>query len=97
MIDINTILRRIKRPSLLIKAARHGVDDYNRDVQLRRILKVEKLPKTGPAILQLIEIEQSMDIACTENHTTYAISRHVEVLIAIMAEARLLRGLAYAT
>lgn len=92
MLDIQSVLRNLKRPNLLVKAARHGLDDYNRNVHLRRILNSEDIPRPGPAIMKMIEIEHHFDEARKEKRATYSVARHVEVLVAIMAEAQLLQA-----
>ena len=88
MIDIHTRLATLKRPRLLARAARFGVDDYRRDVHLRRILQSDGLPRTADALMQLFDIEAEMNAARLARSGNYAPSRHVEVLIAIAGEAR---------
>jgi hypothetical protein len=66
MTDFSTILKDLRRPRLLIRAARHGLSDYRRD----REAEIEGNRQTGSAC--------------------YNVARHIEVLIALMAEARLL-------
>ncbi len=92
MLDITGILRNLSRPNILVKAARHGVEDYNRIVHLRRILGNDTLPKPGAAIMQMIEIEQSLNEDRKVKRATYSVARHVEVLVAIMAEAKTLQA-----
>ncbi|MEL6608961.1 MAG: DUF6477 family protein [Pseudomonadota bacterium] len=90
MQDIFTIISGLRRPRLLITAARHGVDDYNRKRALKRLLGVGKVPGSGPAAMRLLELERSLNEARVEGQTHYDALRHIEVLIAIMGEARLL-------
>lgn len=92
MTDIFSLLSRLKRPALLIRAARCGVDQYNRNMHLLRLLAVATLPRSGPALIQLMEIEQDLDLQRRTDRCSYSCARHVEVLIAIMGEARLLRA-----
>lgn len=92
MLDIQSVLRNLKRPDLLVKAARHGLDDYSRETHLRRILRSEPVPRPGPAIIKLLETEQELDEARIERRATYSVARHVEVLVAIMAEAQVLQA-----
>ncbi|WP_240794004.1 DUF6477 family protein [Pseudorhodobacter turbinis] len=53
MSDISTILANLRRPRLLIRAARHGIQDYRRDRDLRRLINAVSppLPRggTGPS------------------------------------------------
>jgi hypothetical protein len=92
MLDLLSLISALNRPSLLVRTARFGIDDYSRTQHLGRILKTVHLPRTGEAILQLLEIENDLNTARTANRAEYAIAEHVEVLIALMGEARLLRA-----
>ena len=92
MLDINGILKEMTRPDLLVKAARHGMDDYNRSVHLRRILGTDDLPRPAPAIMKMIEIEQELNEQRKIKRATYSVARHVEILAAIMAEAKTLQS-----
>ncbi len=94
MTDALLTLESIRRPRLLIRTARIGTAEYRRNVHLRRLLGVSTLPRSETALKHLIEIEQGMEgqrNACT---ASYSISRHIEVLVAMMGEAQLLRALA---
>lgn len=92
MLDVHTRIAQLKRPNLLARAARFGIDDYRRDVHLRRLLKADRLPKHGAAIIQLLDLESEMDALRIERSGNYSPSNHVEVLIAILGEERLLRA-----
>ncbi|MBA84965.1 DUF6477 family protein [Thalassobius sp. S69A] len=91
MMDLLSLLNTIHRPRLLIRAARFGVDDYRRSVHLRRLLGTNALPRSGPALAHLMEIEADMNEMRAQNVAGYSPARHVEVLIAMMGEAQLLR------
>ncbi|WP_400088222.1 DUF6477 family protein [Yoonia sp. R78084] len=92
MLDLHTRIATLKRPALLARAARFGVDDYRREVHLRRILGRDSLPRSGPALMQLLDVEAVMDMQRKDNAASYRPARHVEVLIAILGEAHLLRS-----
>ncbi|MDX1781383.1 MAG: DUF6477 family protein [Thalassovita sp.] len=92
MTDVFGLLSQIKRPGLLIRAARSGVDDYNHNAHLPRLLPSEILPRGGEALIRLIEIENDLNRERLQNSAGYSCARHVEVLIAIMGETRLLRA-----
>lgn len=51
MEDVLTQISRLKRPTLLVRTARHGLDDYNRVVHLRRLLKQRICPTVGKPLL----------------------------------------------
>lgn len=92
MEDVLTQISRLNRPKLLVSTARHGIDAYNRVVHLRRLLKTDALPGPSNAILRLMEIEQLADTQRCDNSAEYSIARHVELLVALMSEARILKA-----
>lgn len=92
MQDILTTLDALKRPSLLIRAARIGMTDYRREVHLRRYLGEARLPRSGEALLRLMELESELDERRRSQAAGYSPVRHVDILIAMMGEARILRA-----
>jgi len=58
MLDIHSILAKLKRPKLLVRAARYGMDEYRRDVDLLRTLEVLSVPRPGDALMQLVSLEE---------------------------------------
>jgi len=90
MMDLLGRLSALHRPRLLIRAARIGARDYRRDRHLPRLLGFGNLPKTPLAVLQLIELEQPMDQRRCDGDPGYSLTRHVELMIALMGEAQLL-------
>ena len=92
MQDIFTRLSTLNRPRLLVSAARHGLTEYDRAKHLRKILGIGHLPGPGEAAMRLFEIEQGHNEARKAGDGTYALARHIDVLIALMAEARALQA-----
>lgn len=92
MQDILTRVATLNRPRLLVRAARFGLDDYNRSTQLPRLLAMLSLPRPGEAIMRLLDIEATLEDRRAGQTADYSVARHVEVLIALMGEARLLRA-----
>ncbi|EDM31024.1 hypothetical protein RTM1035_07353 [Roseovarius sp. TM1035] len=72
----------------MIRAARIGLQDYRREVHLRRLLRDGPLPQSPTALVRLLETEAALDQERRLASTGYSPARHVEVLIAMMAEAR---------
>ena len=91
MQDILSHLSTLERPRLLISAARHGVADYDRDKHLIRLLGGVNLPTPGAAILRLMDLERLQNDMRLAGGGAYRPAAHVEVLIALMGEARLMR------
>lgn len=91
MKDVLSILNDLRRPRLLIRAARIGAQDYRRDLHLHRVLGYGNLPRSGEALMRLIEIEGQINDSRKVAQADYSVSRHVELLTAMMGEAQLLR------
>ena len=89
MHDILGTLRALRRPPLLIRAARIGLPDYRREVHLRRLFRDGPLPHSAPALIRLLETEAALDEERRLATSAYSPARHVEVLIAMMGEAQL--------
>ncbi len=90
MTDITAILRNIRRPGLLIRAARCGQLDYDRTRDLKRVLKKFRISSGRNVIDGLMDVEKHLEETRVSGDAGYSVSRHVEVLIALMAEASLL-------
>ena len=88
MTDFRTILANLRRPRLLIHAARFGLQDYCRDRDLRRILSVSGSPER--VLPELLAEEQRLEQRRQTGDVTYPVARHIAVLAALMAEVRLL-------
>ncbi len=92
MEDVLTMITRLKRPKLLVRTARHGIENYNRVVHLRRLLKTEILPGPSQAVLRLMELEALVDQQRETKRAEYSVARHVELIMALMCEARILKA-----
>lgn len=92
MQDILSMLNALRRPRILIRAARHGAQDYNRDRHLQRILGYGSLPRHAAAVMRLIEVEAQVNDQRLAGDAAYSVTRHLDLLIALMGEARLLRA-----
>ncbi|GAA3877223.1 DUF6477 family protein [Celeribacter arenosi] len=90
MTDIFALLAGLRRPRLLIRAARFGVNDYNRSRDLRRLTGSRAQLNPSTAVTTLIEEEARIDAVRRTGDASYNVTRHVELLIALMGEARLL-------
>jgi len=91
MPDLLTNLNALKRPRLLINAARLGLADYRREAHLTRHLG-DNIPDRSDDVLRaLMSLEQDLDQDRQTRAASYSVARHVDVMIAIMHEARALR------
>lgn len=92
MKDVLSMLQALRRPPLLMRAARIGAEDYRRTTHLPRLLGYGVLPRHGAALLKLMELENDLNSQRTSGNTSYSLVRHVDVLIAMVGEARVLRA-----
>lgn len=90
MTDFAVTLTDLRRPKILIRAARAGVPDYRRDRDLKRLVRDPKGMAPKNPMLPLLAEEHRLESNRTNGGATYNIQRHVAVLTAIIAEARLL-------
>jgi hypothetical protein len=88
MTEFAALLTDLRRPKILIRAARAGVTDYRRDRDLKRLVRDAKGAAPRDAILPLLAEESRLEETRTTGGATYNIQRHVAVLTAILAEAR---------
>ncbi|MBK1636599.1 DUF6477 family protein [Rhodovulum adriaticum] len=82
-------LLTLRRPRLLVQAARAGQADYRRDRTLARLLPGNHAAPAG-TLRRLMALELEMETERRAGAATYPVARHVEILIALMAEARLI-------
>lgn len=90
MTDFVKILSNVRRPRLLIRAARFGVQDYERKRDLKRVISSGEAPSPARAMHCLMTEEARLEDIRKTGDATYSVARHVEVLIALMAEVQLL-------
>lgn len=79
----------LRRPGLLVRAARIGAASFNRNRDLCRLLKSDELPEPAAALLRLRSEEAALNQARLECQAGYDLQRHVLLLIAIVAETAL--------
>ena len=94
MCDTESPLAGLHRPRLLIRAARFGMADYKRTPSLRRMFAAAGAHAQRQIVALLLRREDEVDRLRRAGDATYSVARHVELLIALMAEARLLPSLA---
>lgn len=92
MQDILTRLAELRRPPILLRAARHGALAYRRDRHLQRVLGYGRVPRSAEALTRLVDLEAEHEDLRTTGYGGYSSARHLDVLIALVAEADLLRA-----
>jgi hypothetical protein len=90
MSELNRRLSQLRRPRLLIRAARLGLQDYRRERDLKRLIGEPSARSASVAVNRLLELEEEIDTHRRAGTGGYSAAHHVETLIALIAEARLL-------
>ena len=89
MTDCRSLLATIRRPRLLMRAARFGLQEYRRERDLRRYVGNTASPED--AVTSLMTVEARLEENRIAGDAAYSVARHIEVLIALLAEAQFLR------
>ena len=89
MSDFRLMLANLRRPRLLMRAARFGLGDYRRDRDLRRLVSSSASPEE--TLPRLLVVEEQLEETRLAGDASYSPARHIDVLIALLAEAQLLR------
>jgi Family of unknown function (DUF6477) len=89
MSDFRNLLAEMRRPALLMRAARHGLADYQRGRWLKRLAMTETTPER--TVAQLFTYEGQLEETRLSGDASYSIAQHIDVLIALLGEASLLR------
>ena len=92
MTDCRTMLATLRRPRLLMRAARFGLAEYRRDRDLRRYVGGTASPED--TVTLLMSVEARLEATRVAGAAAYSVARHIDVLIALLAEAQVLRRLA---
>jgi Family of unknown function (DUF6477) len=90
MRDIRTALESMRRPRLLMSAARSGLVNYKRDRDLRRLIGTEPRTPMDVTLPKLLCEERRLEAIRLTGDAAYPVGRYVDVLIALLAEASLL-------
>ena len=90
MTDIAQVVATLRRPRILIRAARHGLNEYSRDRTLPKLIESPQTKSPETTLAALVEAEAVQEAVRKSGDASYSVTRHLELLIAMMAEARLL-------
>lgn len=80
-------LSQLRRPKLLIQAARLGQSDYRRERDLKRLGGQGLQPHA--VVAHLLDVEDGIEAERLDGAAGYSVARHIDVLIAVLAEARI--------
>lgn len=87
MTDFAAVIATLRRPRILVRAARCGLADYRRDRDLKRILRLPRAAASAQAMSTLLAEESRLEAIRAAGEATYSLQRHVAVLTALLAEA----------
>ncbi len=87
MTDFRSRLAELRRPRLLIRAARFGLSHYRRERDLRRLIEVPLAQEV--AFDRLMRAEGKLEENRQNGNAAYSVAEHIEVLIALLAESKL--------
>jgi hypothetical protein len=91
MCKITSQLDALRRPGLLVEAAIHATEGYERRRDLRRMLRTAIPPTATAALETLIPLEAALETRRRTRDRAYSLARHVDILCALVAEARTFR------
>lgn len=78
----------LRRPKILVRAARFAMLEFRRDRMLRRILR-QDVPASPMAVLGLLmHRERELETMRKEQDPSYSVAHHVDALAAVMSELR---------
>lgn len=83
---VNTDLTSLRRPKLLIRAARAGMLEYRRSRDLKRIAGFPANVQAGRIVDTLFREENRMEEERKSGDAAYSIQKHISVLTALLAE-----------
>ena len=92
MTDYRTTVQQLQRPKMLIHAARMGIADYRRERDLRRLGHISLPPEQ--ALPHLLQAEERAEVKRRSGDLGYSPTQHIDLLIAVLAEIRLLPKIA---
>lgn len=90
MTDFRNLLSDLRRPALLLRAARFGLTDYQRDRDLKRLLRESAAGGPEKTLPRLLHEENMLEETRKAGDASYSLTRHIELLIALLAEVNLL-------
>lgn len=88
MTSVHNDLNQLKRPKLLLDAARFGLGQYDRARTLPRILGRTPPERPDLAITALLDREAQVERTRKTGGMAYSPAAHIGLLTAILAEAR---------
>mgnify|MGYP000580644773 CR=1 FL=1 len=86
----NDTLNAIRRPKILVRAAKIGLEWYRRERDLTKVIHAMTTPAPERAGERLVAAERGLEKVRGTGQANYDVQRHIAVLTALLGEARLL-------
>lgn len=86
----NDTIDTIKRPKILVRAAKIGLEWYRRERDLKKVIHSLTTPTPERAVERLVVAERELEEFRATGQAQYSVHRHIAVLTALLGEARLL-------
>ncbi|WBU65508.1 DUF6477 family protein [Paracoccus aerodenitrificans] len=83
---IDPVTRPLRRPRILIRAAKAGLGGWSRGRDLPKLLGYSSVLSRAGALCMLYEREHIVDQARREGRADYDLHQHILLLIAILSE-----------
>lgn len=83
-------LCNVKRPKILLQAAKIGLTTYSRNRDLKRLFKVQEIPQPKQIIKRLLKNEMTLEEARRTGNAAYDMKKHIQVMTALLQEIYLL-------
>ena len=81
------VLKKLRRPLILIKTAKIGLKSYIRDRDLKRVLGLQSLPETNTAMKQLLVKAKELETARRIGSAAYDLKLHILTMTALLQES----------
>jgi hypothetical protein len=86
----NEMIDAIRRPKILVRAAKIGLEWYRRERDLGKVIHSLTTPTPERAVERLVAAERELEQFRATGQAGYDVHRHIAVLTALLGEARLL-------
>ena len=79
-------VKLLRRPKVLVRAARFAMLEFRREKVLRRVLRRDTIPGPMAAIALLMHRERELETMRSDGDAAYSVTKHIDVLAALMGE-----------
>jgi hypothetical protein len=84
------VITTIRRPKILLCAAKFGLKTYSRNKELKRLFKMRTAPQPPHALRMLRTRENDLENARKKGKAAYDMKLHIQVMTALLQELYLM-------